>query len=716
MRVIIAEKPDLAKDIGTAILTTTRQEKQYVTGKGFDGEDYIIVSSYGHLMELADPEEYDEKYQKWELSDLPIAFHNWKIVPSKEAYKRIKLEVIGKLLQQCDCVIHAGDPDEEGQLLIDEILAYFQFHGQVYRVFVNDNLAVNIRKEFQNLKENQPYLAVGESANARRIADKCFGINESRLAGIRLHRKGLSVGRVQTPTLGLVVTRDLAIEQHIKERYFDCQVILDMEGHSDLVFGCSVDKEYLKAQEVTRIMDRTFFEELQPNIQNGSLITTVIQEKITHPPLPYNLTKLQSDMNQWYGYSMSQTLDITQDLRSKYKAISYNRSDCQYLKTEHFQLAKQVFSTILNGEFETTYPLNYTLKSACFHDENVSAHHGIIPQATNVSVANMTEEEGHVYLAICKRYALQFLPPKKAQVSNSTFTVSDGTYTHLFTYQAEKVLEKGYTQYIEEPKKPAKEFVQSGTVPITKIKEYVITEKETKPLQKYTEASLGVDMSSIAKYVVDPEIRAILKQKDNGKKGENGSIGTVATRGEIVNGLLKKGFLEAQGKHIVSTTLGREFYQVLPPEISSPDTTAKWWLLQEAIKEGQADVNAIQDAVVAEFLLHKESAYAHAQLSGRSSEEDVVGKCPVCGNPVVIRKGKFGKFYCCTQSSVPETNCHFSMPGCICNKNITQMNAKELLDKGHVKLSKMKGKSGKEFSATIVLKVENGKGKFEFKF
>ena len=213
---VIAEKPDLATDIAKAILTQNIEKKPWGYC-GVGSREYAIISAFGHLMELEKPENYNPKYKQWSLEDLPMMFPDWKIVPSQEPYKKERLKEIGKLLKSCEAVVHAGDPDEEGQLLIDEILQYFSCEKPVFRVLINDNLPKNIRKEFENLKENIEFLNIGKSANARRMADMCFGINESRLACLKLQRKGLSIGRVQTPTLGLVVRRDEAIKNHKKE-------------------------------------------------------------------------------------------------------------------------------------------------------------------------------------------------------------------------------------------------------------------------------------------------------------------------------------------------------------------------------------------------------------------------------------------------------------------------------------------------------------------
>ena len=304
-----------------------------------------------------------------------------------------------------------------------------------------------------------------------------------------------------------------------------------------------------------------------------------MKDKVSNPPLPYNLTALQSDMSRRYGYSMSRTLNITQSLRSKH-AITYNRSDSQFLKEEHFKEAPELFRTILNGALPGKYQLDFTRHSACFNDKLVTAHHGIIPQKNNIDPSRLTAEERRVYQAIVDRYAMQFMKPLVQKVSTSVIRCPFEGYEHTLEHVAYETIDPGYTAFFgkDSAKKKsgdssASEEEMAGTEEAGmtgqngwffpagehqgRAESYDLEEKETKPPARYTDGTLAADMASIAKYVKDPEIREILKKKDEGKKGEKGSIGTVATRGVIVENLLKRGFLERSGKNIQSTRLGR---------------------------------------------------------------------------------------------------------------------------------------------------------------
>ena len=611
---IIAEKPDVAHDISGAMIKGAKEEKGYFYGN-VNGDVWVVTSAFGHLLSLCDPEDYDAKYKAWKIEDLPMYFPDWRLKAPKEPYKAERLNLIRKLLAKTDVLISAGDPDDEGQLLIDEIIDFLGYKGPVKRVLINDSMPENIRKEFAHIKDNDDYRNLGKAASARRMADYCFGVNETRLAGIKLHKQGLAIGRVQTPTLGLVIARDMAIENHVKTKYYEMDLnVLTPEFASPVPFRFKPDKKYLKDNDTDKVLDPVFLSGIGEDLKGREVqFTTTVKDKVTNPPLPYNLTALQSDMSRRYGFSMNKTLDITQSLRSRH-AITYNRSDSQYLKEEHYQEAPELFKTILNGSLPEKYQMDFSRHSSCFNDSLVTAHHGIIPQKNNINPDSLKPDEKKVYMAIVERYAMQFMKPLVQKVSASTTIYEKDGYKHTFEHTAYETIDPGYTKFFgkekdEDDNEDSNGFFKAGKHN-GRAESYRIDEKETKPPARYTDGTLASDMASIAKYVTDPEIKAILKKKDEGKKGENGSIGTVATRGVIVDNLVKRGFLERKGKNIISTRLGREFFAILPESITKADTTARWWLIQEDIKEGkQSDANAIQRSVIDVFMEHKDSAY-----------------------------------------------------------------------------------------------------------
>lgn len=653
MKLVIAEKPELAKDIVKAMMKNPIKKEGY-----YEDKNYTVTYSYGHVLELADPEEYDKKYEnRKDETLLPIYFQNWKKKAGKDPYVKKQLSILGTLIKdpKYEAVIHAGDPDEEGQNIVDELLEYFSYKGTVYRVFINDSIEKHIQDEFLNLKINDEKMrAIGESAYARQMADKAFGINESRLATIRLN-SFVSIGRVQTPTLGLVVHRDEAIKNHQKRYYYDLNITMnlrkDNENIENVIFKWKPAPHILDNEK--HIYDKEVLNKVKEHLI-GLQTSCVVEEKeeYQYPPLPYNQTELSADMNTFYGYTLKQTLDITQNLRDKFKIISYNRSDCQYLKEEHFEEAEEVLNTVFTN-LNKKYVVNFNKKPKCFKSDKVTAHHGIIPVNQAVDFGKLSKEEKNVYQSICERYIMQFMKPLKRTVSTCEIKQEDG----IIYYCQKKVVEEGYFEFFGNKKEEEKGvYIQAGKYD-TEIKDIKIIEKETTPLKKYTPATLVKDMCSISKYVKDEEIKRILKEKDKDKEGEKGSIGTVATRASIVEVLIKRGYLKMDGKYIVTTELGREFYHLLPQDIKSADVTARWWLIQEDIKQGKADKNTLLNKIVADFKERQKNAYNEKQLNVKMEKESI-GSCPFCGKSIYEANTKKGIFWYCSDY---KNGCQFKM-------------------------------------------------------
>lgn len=699
-KLVIAEKPMLARDIARAI---TGKEVSESARLPISGNGYTVCACAGHLLELVKPDAIDPKWgNPWSLDVLPIEVHDWPKEPTED--KKSLVEEIAGLLKTCDSVIAAGDPDDEGQLIVDELLDYLGYTGKVERVYVNDNIEKNIVKAFDKLVPNDSCRGAGNAAYARQMADMCFGVNETRLATKRLG--GLfTVGRVQTPTLGLVVMRDNAIEHHVTRKFYE----LSARGTSDagaLTFKFKPGKELLAGEK--HLFDTDALEALKDKLDGRDLpFETTVSKKQENPPLPYNLTVLLSDMSRRFGFTAAKTQQITQDLRDKYKAITYNRSDSQYLKEEHREQAPAVLSQAMEN-LGVSWPLDYSLHSKAFNDGNVTAHHGIIPQEAKAPVSKMTTEEAKVYTAICERYAMQFLPPAVYDVSESTADVDGGS----LVLTAKRLIDAGFKAVFgnvsdesdgadSDSENP---LVPEGSHTLDGIS-CAIDEKETTPPKPYTEGTLIADMASIAKYVKDPEIREILKRKDDGKKGEHGGIGTTATRSSIIEGLKTRGYLEERKGKVRATDKAKAFYALLPPEIRGADVTARWWLIQQDIADGKVDVNALQDSVIEVFNHHRETAYVGASIAGTGKA--VVGKCPKCGKDVV----KTGTIYACSSIKNEKqedgtwkevSGCGFKLFG-FCTKKFTEKQAASLLDGKAVSLRGCKSKAGKTFDCKVIL-------------
>ena len=705
MILVIAEKPSLGRAIADAIPgnATTKDGCIY---KG----NYVITWVFGHLLTLKSPSDYDEKYKTWALDALPINFENWELKIDDDnnktsgISKRQRVEQIGALLKQSESVIHAGDPDEEGQLLVDEILRLFRYSKPVMRLNTSDTTVGALRKALKNMVDNRTREAEGWSAYARSVADLLIGVNMSRFFTLTNEVDLLSVGRVQTPTLGLVVKRDYAIENHIKTYYYNIFATLDIDGKEvTALFKPRKDNPHLTDG---KILSKTYADSIANNLRGHSLDKIEITKEIVTeaPPLPFNLVKLQTYCAKMFGYSPQEVMDITQSLRETHTAITYNRSDCQYLSDEHFKEAPATMQQVIQNINFKPQELDMSIKSKCFNAANITAHHAIIPTNKACDIRKMSEQERNVYLAICKYYMAQFMPPaKKRRTSLKTvFSNGDG-----LTATSTETIELGYISIfkeikVEDPSVLSKfdEGIYKGKITSTEVKE-----SETKPPARYTEASLNEDMTRIARYVDDPQIKELLLKKDKDKKGENGSIGTTATRTLIISTLLNRGYIEKKGKHIISTTLGREFYRILPDELKKPDMTAKWWVIQEEIKQGTKTPADLQNNVLQSIrdIIASPHPSVDYNLIPKQSRGGI-GVCPLCGNSIIENKVAFG-------CSNYKNGCKFTiwkkpkLPS-FAKKTITAANVKSWLQGKPVRMTNLISRTGKTFTANVSLKID----------
>ena len=691
---IIAEKPELAKSIVNAIDGKLNKNDGY-----FEKGNYVVTWAYGHILRLKTPEEYDKDNKSWDMKQLPIYFKNWGKIPIDK--NRKQFSVIKKLINECDEIINAGDIDEEGQLLIDEIIEYCKFKGTVKRIQTSAFNEDYLKNALKNLEPNSKYETWGKSANARAIADYMVGINLSRYFSI-LNGTTLSVGRVQTPTLGLVVNRDLAIENHIKEIYYD--------GYSDIDINGNIVKSKLEhkdnitfknSEELKQILDSFLNRKLQVSIKK--------QIKNENAPLPFSLTKLQSHISKKYKIKPDETLKITQDLREKYHAITYNRSDSQYLNEEHYKEAPGVIKKVLsNLNLKLNLDYNNLPHSKCFDDSKVTAHHGIIPTAVDLNLSKMSEKEQKVYKEISLFYLIQFVEVVKKEV---TYLETEEQQGYKFKASSTKILDEGFKKYLDRSNNEDEESVlsrikdgqYSGTIIKNDIKEI-----ETKPLARYTQASLIEDMTRISKYVDDPEIKEILKRKDKDKEGENGSIGTSATRASIIQNLIKRGYIKEEKDKVISTELGREYYKILPDEWKRADLTAKWWIIQEGIRDGKSEQDKLLDSILNDIknILSTRDVSKFKLQKNYKNDKTIVGQCPICGKDIIESTKSF---YC----SGFKDGCNFSIWKSIAGKKLTKTNIKQLLENGiTTEIKGFKSKSGKQFNA----KLQINDGKIEFLF
>lgn len=651
MRLFIAEKPDLAKAIVEALGGNSSR------GDGFyDCGNDCVTWCFGHMLQLLDPEDYDEKFKKWNLGDLPIAHIPWRKKPSND--KKKQLDIILGLLKKANSVIHAGDPDEEGQLLVDEILQYANCHLPVQRLLINDNNIKVVRKALSFMRDNKEFASLSEAAEARSVGDQLYGYNMTRAYTLAARNVGyqsvLSVGRVQTPVLGLVVRRCRENASHTKAYYYIVTGRFSVGGVDFPARYQIIDSD--PVDEKGRLIDPDKAKAIADVVKRkvAVILAAKTTQKTQLAPLPYNLLKLQTDASRKFGLKPDKTKEITQSLREKYKLITYNRSDCEYLSDEQHADAPNVLSAIaatapdLANAIERANP---AVKGRVFNSSKVSAHHAIIPTEATANLASLSGDEQKIYLLIARAYIAQFWPNRLydqtdvlVEAEKHKFAVRSNVTTQsgwLALYKNDSGNEdlEGNDEDIEIDIRTLKQG-DSGI-----CSDAVADKMETKPRPLYTMSSLLSDLTRVAKYVRNDELRKSLIEKDKGKEGEHGGIGTPATRDTIIATLFERGYLEEKGKSIVATKTASEFYDTLPDQAKYPDMTAIWHEQQLSIQKGELSANEFVNGLM---------TYIESEVS--TVKRDGIGikvafhACPNCKKPLrrFSKKDSSTFFWGCT--------------------------------------------------------------------
>ncbi len=591
MRLIIAEKPSLGRAIASVLPKPHKKYEGYI--ETADGN--FVTWCIGHLLEQAEPEAYDPAFKQWRLEHLPILPQQWILQPRKSC--RSQLAVIKKLLKRAEIIVHAGDPDREGQLLVDEVLQFLQLapsrRREVRRLLVNDLNPSAVKKSLATLQSNNDFVPLSVSALARSRADWIYGINMTRAFTLMGRKEGynglLSVGRVQTPVLGLVVRRDLEIEQFTPKPYFE--VFAELETDK---------KERFKAKwqpsescqpwmdEEGRVLDKRLAQNVVDRITGKPGVVSKAEDKPgkESPPLPCSLSILQIDAARQHRLSAKQVLESCQVLYEQ-KLITYPRSDCRYLPEEHFQQAPEVLAAIRHNEQNLVKAVDEAdadTSGKAWNDKKVSAHHAIIPTARRASLERLKESEKQVYRLIARQYIAQFYPDHTYSIRRITTRIEGG----LFKAKNKVSLNEGWKVLFTGKRHTVNEREQR--LPVVKNGDKVdcisaeLKEKETQPPQPFSDATLLSAMTGIARFVKDPTIRKVLKDTDG--------LGTEATRAGIIELLFSRNFLTRQGRTIHATTTGRALIQALPDIVSHPDMTARWESFLESIVERKGSYSA----------------------------------------------------------------------------------------------------------------------------
>ena len=602
MILYIAEKPSLGRAIADVLPKPHKKGDGHIIAANGDCVSWCI----GHLLEQAEPDAYDPEFKSWKFEHLPIIPQNWKMKAKPNT--RSQLTILKGLVKQASQLVNAGDPDREGQLLVDEVIAHFGVKGdklhQTKRLLISDLNPQAVKRALGQMRSNREFIPLSTSALARSRADWLYGLNMTRAYTIQGRKVGyqgvLSVGRVQTPLLGLVVRRDEEIANFVSKPFYEVLANLSTEK-SEHFKAKWQPSEACQAymDEEGRVLSKGLAQNVVGRITEQPACVTGLEskDKKQNPPLPYSLSSLQIDGAKRFGMSAKEVLDTCQALYEKHKLITYPRSDSRYLPAEQFAMAPSVVNAVLNGASELLIgpeQPNLKLKSKAWNDKKVDAHHAIIPTEKVANLAGLSQRERQLYLQVARQYLAQFYSAYLYHETQVEVEIAGGKFKtkakqekalgwkQLFSKQDSK--QEGKSSSSSDNKDDESETLQELPSLVKGQQLHSgrgeLIEKQTQAPKQFNDATLLSAMTGINRYVTDPEIRKILKDTDG--------LGTEATRAGIIELLFKRNYLLRTGKSIIATDVGKGLINSLPLSATTPDMTALWESNLDAISRKEA--------------------------------------------------------------------------------------------------------------------------------
>lgn len=651
----IAEKPSVGKAIaenlgGAAVpVRGSRGLTHFVVG------NKVVTWVFGHILEQFEPEDYDKVFETpWTNGEsrLPFIPEVWKLKVVASAKEQ--MSVIRDLAKQAKRIVHAGDPDREGQLLVDEVLEFIGNSAPVSRILPNAIDNVSMKKILADVRDNKDFRGLYEAGLGRQRADWLVGMNLTRACSISNSRSGmrgtLSVGRVQTPTLALVVKRDLEIENFKPQTFYDPKALFE-HGKSQFFGTWKPGPNQAGMDSEKRLIDETVAKAIEAACkgQAGKITEYKVEAKSKQAPLPYSLSTLQIKASSLYKMSAQTVLKICQSLYETHKITSYPRSDCQYLPDEQFIQAPQVLAAI--GKFDPSLGAlvmgsSPQIKSRAWDSKKVTAHHGIIP-TTNPNYASLSDPEQKIFLLIAKQYLAQFYPDYAFKSTSVVTNCAGHDFKSSGTTPSSLGWKKVFGAEMDEDEKEKDKDSQilppmekGDAVKCIALKS---DKKLTKPPQRYTEGTLLRDMTNVSEMVPDPNLKKRLELC----KG----LGTVATQGAIIETLLKRNFLSSEKGNIISSKAGRDFIAVLPRELTDVVTTALWENALDLISKNQMPLSKFMEGQgmwvkkMTKQALEKNICIAigfeNAVVNKATAQamKDLVGTtCPSCNKGTLVTK------------------------------------------------------------------------------
>ncbi|MGM0774569.1 MAG: DNA topoisomerase III [Pseudomonadota bacterium] len=650
MRLYIAEKPSLGRAIAAALPAPHQKGNGWI--RCGEGSSACTVSwCIGHLLEPAEPAQYDPRWKKWRQEDLPLFPARWEVHPKDSV--RQQLKVLQTLICKADTIIHAGDPDREGQLLVDEAIRYAGATCPVQRILINDLTPTAVAKAIDAPKDNREFRRLSHSALARQRADWLYGINLTRFYTLSWQQQGekgvYSVGRVQTPVLGLVVARDNTIENFQPRPFFRIQAHChgvdeeaDQQGFSARWQPAEEHRAYL--DEDDRLLDGDVARQIATAVEGrpGKVTESRFRDRNETPPLPLSLSALQIEAGRLFRMGAKDVLDTAQNLYERHQLITYPRSDCRYLPEGHFDQRKKVLQAIgevANKLSPACDAADLNRRTEAWNDKKVDAHHAIIPTARQAPSGRLSEAEQNIYELISRYYLMQFSADVIHREGKLAIRIGD----HTFRATETAILQSGWKD-LEIRQREARQEAAKPPLPRLEKDDPIlcdsveIAERKTQPPQYFTDATLLSAMTNIARFVSDPELRKTLRETDG--------LGTEATRAAIIDTLFRRDYLYRDKRHIRSTPKGKALIQSLPESISRPDMTAIWEATLESIRRGEGNPKQFIEDLKEQIRGFINSPAPEADSATPSEGQP---HCPKCRSPMRRREGKFGAFHACTR-------------------------------------------------------------------
>jgi DNA topoisomerase-3 len=697
MRLIVAEKPSVGRDIAGA-LGKHRREKGYLVGDG-----WTVTWALGHLAELAPPDAYGEEYKRWRLESLPILPERFKVKVSPKT--RDQFSVVKGLLQDPSVteVVNACDAGREGELIFAYLYGLSGCKKPVLRLWISSLTQEAIREGFDSLREGRAMKPLEDAARSRGEADWLVGMNATRAYSVRFGRPGnvLSVGRVQTPTLKLLVDREKEIEDFKPEKFWTVHARFRREESEARTY----DAVWFKKKE-NRLKEREAAERIAEKVRGGTGTVGKAEKKTAteKPPLLYDLTELQRNANARFGFTAERTLRAAQALYEERKLITYPRTSSRYLSKDITDgLRKRVEATSALPELSPFSERLLALPKLpvtrrIVDDSKVTDHHAIVP-TNKKSPGSLPPDEAKVYDLVARRFLAVFFPAARFENTTVVTEVREET----FLSRGRVVLEAGWRALYPDGVGGRKEKEPPVLPPIEVGQEWDVAkvgvkEGETKPPPRFSESALLGAMETAGKLVEDEELRQ--QMKDSG-------LGTPATRAATIERLIKVGYVEREKKALVPTQKGRSLVGLLGESpVLSPELTARWEERLAKMEKGaerrpdfMADISGFATALV-EGVRDMEGERLAAP--GRVRDREPLGACPKCGSPVVETKKAYG----C--SAWKETGCDFAIWKQVSGKRLSVAQAKQLLTRGRTAQMKgFKSKAGKPYAAALKLDPEH---------